>query len=185
MPLELSAERTLLRATCCFGRFRHVQFTLALFAVLVTGVRPAHAQNPPLIKLEAAFRAEGNPVRKAKLLAKLGPLEIDQASTDLQNNQDDAAFAILERLRDDARKTTDVLFAAEPNAIRHPAGFKELQIGLRETLRRFNDLASEIAIEDEDRFAALRMDLTATQNSLIEALFPSSKEKRAKDGKAD
>lgn len=175
----------MLLAICSFCRVRQLRFGLAFFVVLVSGVWPARAQTAPLIKLETTFQAEANPVRKAKLLAKLGPLEIDQASKDLQDNQDDTAFAILERLRDDARKTTDALFAAQPNAIRHSAGFKELQIGLRETLRRFNDLSSEIAIEDEDRFAALRMDLTATQNSLIEALFPSSKEKRAKDGKAD
>ena len=124
-------------------------------------------------------------MRKARLLAKLGPLEVDEASKELENNQDDQAFAVLERLRDDARKTTDALFAAEPNAIRHSAGYKELQIGLREALRRLNDLSSDVAIEDEDRFAGLRMDLTATQNSLIEALFPSSKDKRTKEGKAD
>lgn len=174
-----------MRTNRCFRFARQLRFGILLLAALGSAVSTAPAQDASLIKLESAYQAEANPVRKAKLLAKLGPLEVDEASRLLQNNRDDAAFAILARLRDDARKTADALFAAQPNANRHPAGYKELQIGLRETLRRLNDLSSEVAIEDEDRLGGLRTDLTATQNSLIEALFPSSKDKRAKEGKAD
>jgi hypothetical protein len=145
----------------------------------------ACAQQPSFAKLQGAYEAEANPVKRAKLLAKLGPLAVDEASKNLQNDRDEPAFTILERFRDDTLKTADALFAAQPNAIRHPAGFKELQIGLRRTLRRLNDLSSEVPIEKEDELAALRMDLTTTQNSLIDALFPPSKDKRPKDGKAD
>jgi hypothetical protein len=42
-----------------------------------------------------------------------------------------------------------------------------------------------VSSDQPPRFEAVRSDLSATQNSLIEALFPSSKEKREKDGKAD
>ena len=184
MPSELSRERVV-RAIRRFNHMRQLPLGILLIAALGSAALSAPAQDPSLIKLESAYQSEANPVRKARLLAKLGPLEVDEASRQLRNNQDDAAFAILERLRDDAHKTTDALFAAQPNAIRHPAGYKELQIGLREALRRLNDLSSEVAIEDEDRLAALRVDLTATQNSLIDALFPSSKDKRAKEGKTD
>lgn len=143
----------------------------------------ARAQDSALSKLEAEYQAEPNPVRSARLLAKLGPLEIDKASKDFQRDQNDEAFAVLKQLGDDARKTRDALVATQVNAVRHPAGFKELQIGLRESLRRLNDLSSEVPIDREDEFAVLLSDLTATQNTLIEALFPSSKEKRTKDAK--
>ena len=103
----------------------------------------------------------------------------------MNSDQDDAAFSALERYRDDVRNTADGLSAAQANAARHPAGFKELQIGLRESLRRLGDLVLLVSSDQQPRFEAVRSDLSATQNSLIEALFPSSKEKREKDGKAD
>ncbi len=153
-----------------------------MLPVLLSVAFAAPPQGAALGKLETEYQTEMNPVRQAKLLAKLGPLQVDQASKDFQNDQDDAAFAILERFRDEARKTTNALFSAQPSAMRHPAGFKELQIGLRLSLRRMNDLSTEVPIEKDDQFTALRSDLTATQNSLIEALFPSAKEKHPKDG---
>ena len=95
------------------------------------------------------------------------------------------ALSALERFRDEVRSTADALAATQVNAARHPAGFKELQIGLRESLRRLGDLLLLVPSEEQPRFEALRSDLSTTQNSLIEALFPSPKEKREKDGKAD
>jgi hypothetical protein len=142
----------------------------------------ADAQDTPLSKLEAQYRVETNPVREAKLLAKLGPLEVNEALKDLKADQDSAALAVLQRLRDDARKTVDALLATQVNAARHPAGFKELQIGLRESLRRLNDLSSVVPIDQEDQLESLRSDLTETQTSLMDALFPSSKDKRTKSG---
>jgi hypothetical protein len=143
------------------------------------------AQDPALSKLEAQYQSETNAVQKAKLLAKLGPLEVDEAARKIKLDQDEMALAGLERYRDEVRKTADALVATQANASRHPAGFKELQIGLRESLRRLGDLVLLVSSDEEPQFEALRSDLSTVQNSLIEALFPSPKEKRGKDGKAD
>jgi len=143
------------------------------------------AQDPALGKLEAQYQSETNAVRKAKLLAKLGPLEVDEAARKIKADQDEEAFSELERFRDEARTTADALAAMQVNASRHPAGFKELQIGLRESLRRLGDLVLLVQSDEQPRFEALRSDLATTQNSLIEALFPSPKEKREKGGKPD
>jgi hypothetical protein len=156
-----------------------------LLSLLIACNAALRAQNPELAKLEAQFQSETNPVRKAKLLAKLGPLEVDEAARKIKADQDEMAFAALERFRDDARSTADALAATQVNASRHPAGFKELQIGLRQSLRRLGDLFSLVPSDEQQRLEALRSDLATTQNSLIEALFPSPKQKRGKDGKAD
>jgi hypothetical protein len=153
--------------------------------VLIACNAVARAQDPALSKLEAQYQSETNPVRKAKLLAKLGPLEVDQAARDIQADQDDAAFSVLERYRDNVRTIADALAATQVNAAKHPAGFKELQIGLRESLRRLGDLLLLVSSDEQPRFEAMRSDLATTQNSLIEALFPSPKEKKGKDGNAD
>jgi len=165
--------------------YRRLLSSCLLLSLLIACDLVARAQDPALSKLEAQFQSETNPVRKAKLLAKLGPLEVDEAARMIKADQDEMAFAALERFRDDARTTADALAATQVNASRHPAGFKELQIGLRESLRRLGDFVSLVPSDEQARLETLRSDLANTQNSLIEALFPSPKEKRGKDGKAD
>jgi hypothetical protein len=166
-------------------RYKRIVSSYLLLFTLIACASTLLAQNPSLAKLEAQYHAEMNVVRKAKLLAKLGPLEVDEALRSLQADQDDMALARLARYRDDARSNTDALSAAEANPARHPAGFKELQIGLRESLRRLNDLLPEVPSDEQPQFEAVRSDLSGTQNLLIEALFPSPKGKRGKTEKAD
>jgi hypothetical protein len=156
-----------------------------LLSLLIASGAIARAQDPTLGKLEAQYQIETNTVRKAKLLAKLGPLETDEAARKMNANEDEKAFAGLERYRDEVRQTADALAATQVNASRHPSGFKELQIGLRESLRRLGDLVPVVPSDEQPRLEGLRSDLATIQNSLIEALFPSPKEKRGKDGKAD
>jgi hypothetical protein len=178
------------RHMACRGIHRchpHRQFLASclLLSLTVACSAMARAQDPALGKLETQYQNETNPVRKAKLLAKLGPLEVDEAARMIKADHDEAAFSALDKFRDDARNTADALAATQTNASRHPAGFKELQIGLRVSLRRLGDLVLLVASDDQPRLEALRSDLATTQNSLIEALFPSPKTKRGKDGKAD
>jgi hypothetical protein len=165
--------------------YRRLLSSCLLLSALVACSTAVRAQDPELFRLEAQFQSETNPVQKAKVLAKLGPLEVDEAARKIKADQDDAAFAGLERFRDDVRKTAAELSATQANASRHPAGFKELQIGLRQSLRRLGDLFSLVPSDEQPRLEAVRSDLATTQNSLIEALFPSPKEKRGKEGKAD
>jgi len=150
---------------------------LSLLIVFSSAVR---AQDPALGKLEIRYQSETNPVQKAKLLAKLGPLEVDQAARDIKADQEEMALSVLERYRDDLRTSVNGLVATQVNASKHPAGFKELQIGLRESLRRLNDLVFLVPSDVQTRFEAVRSDLSATQNSLMEALFPTTKEKQTK-----
>jgi ferric-dicitrate binding protein FerR (iron transport regulator) len=164
---------------------RRLLSTCLLLSLLIACRAVVRAQDPALRKLEAQYQSETNAVRKAKLLAKLGPMEVDEAARQINEDRDEMALSALARFRDEARETADALAATQVNAARHPAGFKELQIGLRESLRRLGDLLLLVPSEEQPRFEVLRSDLSATQNSLIEALFPSSKEKREKDGKAD
>lgn len=122
-------------------------------------------------------------MRRAKLLAKLAPLDVDEIGQDLQADRDDEAFKLLQQFHDEVHGTTDALSAMHVDASRRPAGFKELQIGLRESLRRLRDVADQVPTEQEEHFEKLRSDIVAAQNSLIDALFPS--EKTTKGDKAD
>ena len=51
-------------------------------------------------KYEAQYQLEHDPVAKAKILAKLGHFEIEQAHSDLKADKDEQSLADLERYRD-------------------------------------------------------------------------------------
>lgn len=155
-----------------------IAMSLALCACLI--VRAAEQESRE--RYEAQFQLERDPVLKAKILAKLGRFEIDQARADLKADKDEQSLADLEHYRDQVETTVHALFATGVNAEQHPAGFKELQISLRETLRHMDELIFQLPLDKRPWFQAVRSDLGKSQNVLIEALFPSLGEKRSKRG---
>ena len=156
----------------------------ALFALAL--ILPASAQDR-LGKDKALYAQETDPVRKAKLLGEMGPLEIDQARITFKSGSDEQALDILMQYDDQVQKTLEALIAAQPNAVKKPAGFKELQIGLRVSLRRLDDLILAIPVDKRPWFRTVRMNLSDAQNKLIDALFQTGEKPAGREnaGKND
>jgi hypothetical protein len=160
----------------------NVSLLLATGAILCACFFLNAADQESREKYEAQFQLERDPVAKAKILAKLGRYEVDQARADLKADKDEQSLADLEHYRDQVENTVQALSATGVNAEQHPSGFKELQISLRETLRHIDDLILQLPLDKRPWFQAVRSDLGKSQNLLIEALFPSLGEKRSKRG---
>jgi len=152
--------------------------TMVLCACLGVGAAEQESRE----KYEAQFQLERDPVAKAKILAKLGRLEIDEARADLKADKEEQSLADLEHYRDQVEGTVQALSGTGVNAEQHPAGFKELQISLRETLRHVDELILLLPLDKRPWFQAVRSDLANSHNLLIEALFPSLGGKRSKRG---
>lgn len=151
-------------------------------AVLCACLSVRAAEQESRAKYEAQYQVERDPVAKAKILAKLGHYEVEQARADLKADKDEESLADLEHYRDQVESTVQGLSALGVNAEQHPSGFKELQISLRETLRHIDELILQLPLDKKPWFQAVRSDLGNSQNSLIEALFPTLGEKRSKKG---
>jgi hypothetical protein len=161
-----------LRVTC---RFTSARLLLSI-SILLAAAAPTVAQDA-LAKMRAQYAAEPNPVAKAKLLAKLGSREMNLVHNLLNDGEADKALAALEQYRDEVRDTTQSLLATGADASRHPNGFKELQISLRDSIRRLGDLILSSHQDVRPDFRALHSELEAAQNSLIDALFPTEEPK--------
>jgi len=142
----------------------------------------AAAEQETQARYEAQYQLEHDPVGRAKILAKLGRFEIDRARSDLKADREEQSLADLERYRDQVENAVQALSATGVNAEQHPSGFKELQISLRETIRHVDELILQLPFDKRPWFQAVRSDLAKSQNSLIEALFPTLGEKRSKRG---
>jgi hypothetical protein len=120
----------------------------------------------------AKYQHEGDPVRKARLLTRLGDEQVDLAKRQLKEDQEVNSLHTLEQYRDEVRDTITALNGMGVDAERKPGGFKELQISLRETIRRIDDLILTLNVDKRPFFREVRNDLFADQNKLIDELFP-------------
>jgi hypothetical protein len=127
----------------------------------------------------ARFQNETDPVRRARELAKLGDEQVDLAKRQLKAGDEVASLQTLEQYRDEVRATVAALNSMSADAERKPAGFKELQISLRETIRRIDDLILTLEVDKRPFFRAVRNDLFMDQNELIDKLFPRKPERTA------
>lgn len=127
----------------------------------------------------ARYQNETDPVRRARELAKLGDEQVDLAKRQLKAGDEVASLQTLEQYRDEVRATVAALNGMSADAERKPAGFKELQISLRETIRRIDDLILTLEVDKRPFFRAVRNDLFMDQNELIDKLFPRKPERSA------
>jgi len=124
----------------------------------------------------ARYQHEPDPVRKSRVLVRLGDEQVDLARKQLKADEDVASLHTLEQYRDEVRETIAALNGMGVDPERKPAGFKELQISLRETIRRIDDLIFTLNADKRPFFREVRNDLFAEQNRLIDELFPRKPE---------
>jgi hypothetical protein len=143
---------------------------LAALVVLGLGL-PLAGQDRVAVLLDQ-YRHENDPVRKARLLVKLGDDEVELAKKQLQGGDDVASLDTLENYRGQVEQTIAGLKATGVDAEKKPGGFKELQISLRENVRRVDDLIFSLPADKRPFFREARTALANMQNDLIDALFP-------------
>ena len=120
----------------------------------------------------AQYEHEPDAVRKARELVKLGGEQIDLARKQLKSGDDVGSLHTLEKYRDEVLATFQALKATGVDAEKKPAGFKELQISLRETTRHMDDLIFTLPVDKRPFFREVRADVGKMQNDLIDLLFP-------------
>ncbi len=118
------------------------------------------------------FAHESNPVRRAKLMPKLGDSEFGDIEKDVTGGNLDAAVLTLRQYRDQAEACMKDLDAHDADAERHPSGFKELQISLRESLRRLDNVLPNLTGDEQKPFLDLRKDIDQMNRHVIQELFP-------------
>jgi hypothetical protein len=138
--------------------------TLAMAALLL----PMQPQER-LSQYKLQFDAEKDPVRKAKILVKLTESQFQQIRTEADSGKAEDG---LKDLRDECISTHDALKAKAVDPERKSAGYKELEISVRESLHRLREILAGLGGEDEQHYAKVRTQLEQLNNELIKELFP-------------
>lgn len=125
-----------------------------------------------LAQYKSQFDSEKDPVRKAKILVKLTESQFQQIRSEADSGKTDDGLKDLEQVRDECISTHEALKAKAPDPENKPAGFKELQISVRESLHRLREILAGLGGEDEQHYAKVRTQLEQLNNELMKELFP-------------
>lgn len=141
---------------------------------------PPPQQNTPLsekvqkelAKSRAHYDGTNDPVGRAKALTNLGRAEIRAAREMADAGNYTAALQYVKDYGDQARAAHDALVKTEVNAESHSAGFRQLQISVRESIRAIPEIAGEVPFAQRQPFDAQLQDLENLNQQLILELFP-------------
>jgi len=137
---------------------------------------PLPAQNR-LAQFRSRFQKETDPIHRAKLMPQLGEAQFDEIDKDLAADKLPDALSVLQQYRDEAESCAKALDAKGVNVEKHPSGFKELELSLRESLRRLDDILVSFTPDEQGLFRVLRNDLDGLDRHLIREIFPSQDDK--------
>lgn len=143
-------------------------FGLAAGVILLGAGAISQAQQ----NLQAKFDQEPDAMRRAKLMMDISRADFHSVTEQVAAGDNTDALKTLQQLLGDAQHCADALDAKEGNPEEHPAGFKQLQIATRESLRRLDDLTVGLAGDEQTPFLAIRKDFDQLNRHLIRELFP-------------
>jgi len=130
-----------------------------------------------LKELQAHFDRDTHAGAKIKDLQKLGAAEFDAATQAGRAGDFVAVGLILEKYRDNVRQAFELLRKQEPDADRHPGGYRQLELEVRQGIREVEDTLLVASEDVRPPLEIVRKDLIETDDALIHLLFP----RRTKD----
>ena len=111
-------------------------------------------------------------MKRARRFPKLGSALIAEMRQLEAEKKFDAVPPLFREYHDDATAAFDALMASEHDAERHPKGFRELEIHLRDSVRQLNDLLFGVPLEDRESLRKAEHDIETMDDKLVQALFP-------------
>ena len=128
-------------------------------------------------ELQEHFDRDTHAGAKIKDLQKLGPMEFDAATQAGKAGDYNTVGLILEKYRDNVRQAFELLRKQEPDADRHPGGYRQLELEVRQGIREVEDTILVAPEDVRPPLEIVRKDLIEMDDALIRHLFP----RRTKD----
>lgn len=162
-----------------WGSNRASQWLVGCFMALMAAAwapAPVFAFQVHIAEYQTKFDNEKNPVRRAKLMDKLGELQFAQLRADVRDDDLDTGIRVLDSYVDDCETVHRGLVDTGINAEKKPDGFKQLEVSVRMNLHRLDELLADIDAEQKKPFVAARKKLLELNKQLVHELFPRQPE---------
>ncbi|MGH9328156.1 MAG: hypothetical protein ACRD2B_15915 [Terriglobia bacterium] len=147
-------------------------FLVGASSLFPSGLWARHRESPS--ELDAKIDRQKNPVKKAKLEVRLGNVELQEAITAYDHRQNGQGAKLLRAFSSTMETSWSVLESTGRNAARKPQGFMELEIGLREDIRKLTDLRARVEYFSLGPINDSLNRLSRLHNQVLLALFPGA-----------
>ena len=144
----------------------------AFFAAVISLFAWTFAPNAVAQSAWTNVKRERDPVRRARMLPKVGEDEIGRARKHVNEETYDDALHILEAYRNAVQDTVAALKSSGINAEKKSNGFRHLEIHLRKSLRQLIDIVAAVPFERREPFQTIQKDLEGMDKELMDMLFP-------------
>jgi hypothetical protein len=120
----------------------------------------------------AKLQKTGDPVERAKIGVRISDILVEDVSDAVRQGnftEMEMQLAAYAETIEDANKA---LFDSGRNAVKKPGGFKELEIALRQHVRKFEDLSRMLNLQRRVPLEQAKNLATGIRDKLLKALFP-------------
>ncbi len=121
------------------------------------------------------IQSEQNPVKKAKDEIKLAQLKLAQVQTAYSQGHADTGATLVGAMVDALKASWKFLQESGRKASKHPDGFRDLDIALRENVRRLQDLGRTVSYFDRAPLNNAVQQLDQEREEVLHELFPGDK----------
>ena len=121
--------------------------------------------------LRSRLQRESNPIKKAKYEIRLGRVKLLEAIDAFDKHDAHKARELLAAYLTHIRSSWQLLQNSGRNAFRHPEGFKELDIALREDGRLLEDLSHRLSYYERGEVEKTAKEIEQIRAEVIKKLF--------------
>jgi hypothetical protein len=125
-----------------------------------------------LAELRARFASEPDAVHKAKLLPPLADAEFHAMQDFVAAGKLNDAAPLANEMADEAEAVLKALDARGKDPEKHPEGYKQVEISVRASVRRIENVLVELSADDQAAFLAVKSRLDAVEHKVLRELFP-------------
>ncbi|HXJ94640.1 MAG TPA: hypothetical protein VMT20_17470 [Terriglobia bacterium] len=129
-----------------------------------------HSDTEP--ELLGRLANETHPTKKAKIEIRLGRLKLEQAAAAYDKDQVEAGAKLLDSYLSWMKQAWNLLHDSGRDASHRPQGFIDLDIALREDVRKLADLRVHTPLADRTPIERIGVETDALHTQVLAALFP-------------
>jgi hypothetical protein len=115
-----------------------------------------------------------DPVRRTRSYIVISTLLLDFVAGAARDHQSDAMESLLEQYLTAIQSARDTIANSDRDPTRNPAGYKDLELALRQHVRRLEDLSRTLAFDERGGVDRAVIVTTTIRGELIRLLFPQS-----------
>jgi hypothetical protein len=154
-------------------RWSGLPIWLAVLAITLAGACAQARDNEA--QLLQRIQSEQNPVKKAKDEIKLAQLKLAQVQSAYSQGHAETGATLVGALVDALKSSWKFLQQSGRKASKHPDGFRDLDIALRENVRRLQDLGRTVSYFDRAPLTKAVQQLDEEREEVLHELFPGDK----------